>query len=125
MIKRTVPKKITAFFMTVLMAANTVHTVNASVAMGQISSEANVHNIGFTTVTEAEPTPDASFETETAKPIILDCSGKLPFQYNGVLVDIKDSTQLAFSPYKKIICVPVLIYVILVLIMSLRWFYII
>jgi len=92
MIKRTVPKKITAFFMTVLMAANTVHTVNASVAMGQISSEANVHNIGFTTVTEAEPTPDASFETETAKPIILDCSGKLPFQYNGVLVDIKDST---------------------------------
>jgi len=39
--------------------------------------------------------------------------------------DIKDSTQLAFSPYKKIICVPVLIYVILVLIMSLRWFYII
>lgn len=41
------------------------------------------------------------------------------------IFDIKDRTQLAFSPYKRVLCVPALIYVFLVLIMSLRWFYII
>jgi len=88
---RTVIKNLTALLMAALLSVGTVTAASAAPVTSTAPTEANVHSVGYMNVTEPEPTPGIGGEA-TVDPVILDCSGKLPFQFNGVFVDIPDST---------------------------------